>query len=243
MAATVGEIMNRELFGVSPTDSTTSALNGILALSISSAPVLDDVGRPIGVVSLRDLVGPKSGDTVASRMSAPAVVALVGSRIEDVAKLIGETGHRHLVVVDERGRAIGMVSTVDVVRALMGLPVRHPAAFPHRDAKTGVTWSDDTPLTQQAIEAAPDGPGVLALVHGAASIPERVVWVGSTNNVQTRLIDMLSRPQDDAELSRWLEHPEHLRFRTAAIPDRKVRERVAETVGATAHAGVLPIAR
>jgi CBS domain-containing protein len=57
MSSRVREIMNRELFRVRPGDVPSDVLNGILALGITGAPVVDDAGRPLGMVSLRDLVG------------------------------------------------------------------------------------------------------------------------------------------------------------------------------------------
>jgi CBS domain-containing protein len=230
MASTVREIMNRELFSVRPSDSVADAVSGILGLGVTTAPVLDAGGCPLGVVSLRDLVGPKTGLTATDRMSVPAVVVRESSSIDDAAKLVGEAGYRHLVVVDDRGRAVGMLSSVDVVRGLVGLPAHHPDSFPRLDAKTGLAWTEDLPLTNEDIDAAPDGPGILVLVHGGASVPERVVWVGSSHNVRTRLIDLLSLPQDDAELRHWLERREHLRFRAAAVTDARAREKITKAL-------------
>lgn len=230
MAATVREIMNRELFSVRPGDSVADALNGILGLGVTTAPVIDAGGYPLGVISLRDLVGPKTGLTAADRMSVPAVVTRESSSINDAARLVGETGHRHLVVVDNRGRAVGMLSSVDVVRGLAGLPAHHPDSFPRLDARTGLAWTEDLAFTEESIDGAPDAPGILVLVHGGASLPERVVWVGSTHNVRTRLIDLLSLPQDDADLTHWLERREHLRFRAAAVTDARVREKMTKTL-------------
>jgi CBS domain-containing protein len=230
MAMTVADIMNRELFSVRPGDSVADAVGGILGLGITTAPVIDAERHPLGVVSLRDLIGPKTGLTVADRMTARAVVVRERSSVDDAARLVGETGHRHLVVVDERGRAVGMLSSVDVVRGLVGLPAHHPDAFPRLDAKTGLAWTADLSLTEENFDAAPDGPGILVLVHGGASLPERVVWVGSSHNVRTRLIDLLSLPQDDAELTHWLEHRENLWFRAASVTNSKVREKIAKAL-------------
>jgi CBS domain-containing protein len=225
MSATVGEIMNTELFSVGPQDTVQTTLAGILGLEITAAPVLDAERHPLGVVSLRDLLG-REGLTASERMTAPAVVVREQARIVDAARLIGETGFRHLVVVDERGLAIGMVSAIDIVRALVGLPARHPAPFPHFDTKTGLIWTDDTPFDAAHLEAAPDGAGLLALVHDAPDRPRRVVWVESAANVSRRLRDMMSLPQESPELARWLADRSHLRFRAAAVSDAALRERL-----------------
>jgi len=227
MASIVKEIMNRELFSVRPTDTAANALNGLLALGIYGAPVLDSGQRPIGVVSLRDLVA-REGPTVTDRMSSPAVVVRSDARIFDAAKLIGETGYRRLVVIDDNSRAVGMLSAVNVIRGLVGLPVQHPAAFPHFDAETSLQWTDDAVLDIDRVDVAPDGPGLLLLIHSIPGTPDLVVWAESANNVQTRLLDLVSLPQDNPELNRLLEHRHHLRFRAAPVADPKVRERVVE---------------
>jgi CBS domain protein len=222
VAATVKEVMNAELFSLRLTDTTSMALEGILALGISAAPVLDRVGRPLGMVSWRDLVGSPPDVRVADRMSAPAVVIPEDARVADAARRIGETGHRHLVVVEATGRAVGMVSSIDLVRALVGLPAVHPRAFPHFDVSSGLTWTDDQELDERNVPAAPDGPGVLLLLHDAPGTFRRIAWVESAHNVQTRLLDLLSLPQESPDLARLLDHRPHLRFRAAFVgaPDR-----------------------
>jgi CBS domain-containing protein len=227
MAMIVKEIMNRELFRLRPSDPVGEALSGILELGITSAPVVDAEAHPLGVVSLRDLVGVDPSRRAVDLMSTPAAVVREDSSIAHAAELIAQTSYRHLVAVDDRGRAVGMVSAVDVVRGLIGQPARHPAAFPHLDTRDGLTWTDDRPLADETVDLAPDGPGLLVLVQGGVSLPERVVWVGSCGNVRARLIDLLTLPQDDLELTHWLEHRDHLRFRASAVADATERETLA----------------
>jgi len=213
VSAIVREIMNPELFSVGHEEPDSSALGGILAMGITAAPVLDDGRRPLGVASLRDLVESRDGALAAERMTSPAVVVRDDARIADAARLIGETSHRHLVVVDEDGRAVGMVSAIDVVRALAGLPSQHPAAFPHLDTRTGLTWTEDMVLDSTHVEAAFDGPGLILLVRDAPGVPRRVVWGEVADSVFTRLTDMLSLPQESPELGRLLADRGRLRFR------------------------------
>jgi CBS domain-containing protein len=148
-------------------------------------------------------------------MTSPAAVVRLDARLTDAARLMGESGYRHLVVVNEDHAAVGMVSALDVLRALTGVPTSHPAAFPHLDPKTGLAFTDDFVFDESQLDRAPDGPGVLALVHDPPGAPGGVVWVESVANLRTRLADMLSLPQRNEELSRWLTHRRHLRFRTA----------------------------
>jgi CBS domain-containing protein len=143
---------------------------------------------------------------------------------------MGETGYHRLVVVDEHDRPVGIISSLDVIRGLVGLPASHPSVFPHLDKATGVQWTDDIVLELDRVEAAPDGPGVLVLVYGGAGLRERVVWAESTNNVRTRLIDMLSTPQDHVPVVKYWLGRGHLRFRASSLPEPELRDLVVSRV-------------
>jgi ribosomal protein L30/L7E len=218
MARIVAEIMNRELFSVRPDDRAEVVLDAILAYGITAVPVLDDERRPLGVVSLRDLVDPERR----SPISSPAATVLQSASVEEAARALGVTSFHHLVVVDEEGRAVGMVSAVDLVRGLVGLPARHPAAFPHWDEELRVSWSDDTPLDVEHIARAPREPGVFVLVSGGVGQFETDVWAEGTNGVRGRLLELLGSPQEPA-LGAVLAHGA-LRYRTAIVLDSVKRE-------------------
>jgi CBS domain-containing protein len=230
MAKTVQEIMNRELFSLRPDEGCEDALGFILALGISGAPVVDGAGKPIGVVSFRDLLRHAGGDDVASRMTSPALTVSEGAAIEAAARLVGERGVHRIVVVDDTGRAVGIVSSVDLVRGLLGMPPSHPTTFPHYDAVIGASWTDETELVLDQVDVAPDAAGVFVLVRGGAGITDRVVWTEGANNVRTRLYDILSLPQSDPALRRVLETYGALRFRAAAIPDREALRHAARAL-------------
>ncbi len=235
MAKTVEEVMNRELFGVAPTERADRAQAGILALGIDGAPVLDGDRRPLGVVTLRDLVDAPRDALAAQRMSAPAVTVAASAPIADAAQRLAERGLHGAPVVDGDGRAVGFVATVDLLRALLGLPAAHPAVFPHLDAANGVTWSDDAVLDLAHVEAAPSAPGVLVLVHGGAGVVEQALWAEATHNLRTRVIDLLSGGAQEApQIAHWLERG-HLRFRCAEVRDDARRCAVASRVAATAQ--------
>jgi CBS domain-containing protein len=217
MAIRVREIMNRELFSVGPEESVESTLQAILALGITGVPIVDEQRVPLGHVSLRNLMKDRAGTTAKDRMSRPAATVPAEARIAEAARRLARSGYHRLIVVDEAGRAVGMVSSLDVIRGLLGLPAPHPAAFPHLDRETGLSWSDDLPLERSEIATAPDGPGVLVLIFGTAGAPDRVVWAESTGGLRGRLEEMLTARQPEL-LSAWLEHG-HLRFRVASAED------------------------
>jgi CBS domain-containing protein len=164
-------------------------------------------------------------------MTRPAAVVHEEAAIASAGRLLAETGYHRLVVVDHHGRAVGVVSALDVVRGLLGVPVVHPASFPHLDPRTGLVWTDDQPLVVDRLEAAPDGPGLIVLIHGGAGVPERVVWAESARNVYARLTDMLSTPQaDHPALAFWLNRGP-LRFRTAALSEDDLQRRTLTICG------------
>jgi CBS domain-containing protein len=226
MAATVREIMNGELFSVGPDTLAGDARHGILALGITGAPVVDEHLRPLGMVSLRDLAGRDDKTPVYALMNVPAAVIGTTASIAEAGRRLAETGYHRLVAIDERQRAVGVVSALDVVRALLGRPVVHPRAFPHYDRETDLTWSDDTALELGRLDAAPEAPGLLVLLYGGAFVPERIVWAESCDDVRTRLRQMLTLPQEPA-LAAWLDQ-RPLRYRAAALADRRRRRRELE---------------
>jgi CBS domain-containing protein len=240
MAKTVKEIMNPELFSFRSSEKKEDAFGYILALDITAAPVLGADREPIGMVSLRDLLAKRSATIVEECMRSPVVTIAENAAIDHAAHLLAEKGVHRLVAVDGAGRATGMVSALDVIRGLVGLPASHPSAFPHYDRATGVTFCDDTLLELSRLHVAPDGPGVLALISGGKGKPEHVVWAEASNNVRTRLYEMLSRPDDDDYvLRRLLRYTEGLRFRAALVPNAEKRARIAAAILSEVRHGVL----
>jgi CBS-domain-containing membrane protein len=122
---TVRDIMNAKVLYISQGERPSLARRHILSFGITAVPVLDETHRPVGVVSLRDLQRP--GDEV----QPPTIVATVkdSDTVEEGAKKLAATEFHHLVVVDAKGVAVGMVSSMDFLRALLGLEPRHPKAF------------------------------------------------------------------------------------------------------------------
>lgn len=123
--ATVREIMNPKLLYIHDGDRLSIARSQILRFGVTAVPVLDETHRPVGIVSLRDL----SEDEDQIKLSTPVVTVLATASVEDGARKLAETPYHHLVVVDDKGVAVGMVSAVDFLRAMLQLPPRHPAAF------------------------------------------------------------------------------------------------------------------
>lgn len=217
MAVTVAEIMNHELFSVHGEEAAGDVVSYLLALGITAAPVLDDDGRPIGFVALSDLVDGPPGLRIADRMSSPADVVVAGATIREAAATMARRSRHHLVCVDVEGRAVGFVSLLDVVRALVGAPICHPDSFPHYDPTTGLQWTNPIQLGLAMIETAPAGAGVLALIDGTPDRPDRVVWSEVVDDVRCRLRELATRPAAAPAHVREVALTGHLWFRAATM--------------------------
>lgn len=117
--STVSAYMNPKLVYVRDGDHPKIALRPMLELGLSTVPVLDEEHKPVGFLSLRDLVDHRDGH--APRSIGVRSVTTTDS-IESAAKVMLEAGVHHLVVLDEHGVAVGMLSTLDVMAALVGAP-------------------------------------------------------------------------------------------------------------------------
>jgi CBS domain containing-hemolysin-like protein len=123
---TVAEVMNREMLYLAEDARPQLAREPILQFGVTGVPVLDERGYPTGFVSLRDLF--THGE--APQASAPVFTVSANTPVETAAWELGATDHHQAVVVDEIGRAVGVVSAIDLLRELVGVPPHHPAAFP-----------------------------------------------------------------------------------------------------------------
>lgn len=239
MAILVEEIMNRELFFLRPDEPVDDALGYLLSLGISGAPVVDARMVPIGMLSFRDAAQADSGRRVDQNMNRPVMSIARTSSIEEAARRMAETGYHRLVVTDGGGKAVGLVSALDVMRGLIGLPAVHPPQFPHFDATTGLVWTDDAPLEAERIEAAPDAAGVLLLTRGGKAERNRAVWTEASANVRQRLLDLITEPQTSRPIARVLEEHD-LWFRAARTDDIFTARQVVHELQRGAHGIGLP---
>ena len=123
--ATVADIMNPKLLYIRDGQRLALARSQILRFGVTAVPILDEGHRPVGIVSLRDL----SVDEDQIRVSSPVVTVRASDPVEAGARKLAETDLHHLVVVDDKGVAVGMASAVDFLRAMLAIPARHPEAF------------------------------------------------------------------------------------------------------------------
>jgi CBS domain-containing protein len=225
MPRTVDEIMNREVLAVRPDTPVREVRELLRSFKVGAVPVVDDARLPLGVLSLRDVL--ETEGTAGGRMTKPAMCVATSTTIDHAARQLARTDRHHLVVVDGAGAAVGMLSTLDLLRALQGMPARHPAAFPHWDETTQVSWTDDCPFDEEGCATAPDVPGFLLIVSGVPGERDAVIWTEPCDNVRARAIELLSQPSKrPTSLLHDMAAP-GLRFRAAAVLDQSSRQRIA----------------
>jgi CBS domain-containing protein len=120
----VADYMATRLIVLKPTDTVFDAMHAFLDHRISGAPVVDDDGRLLGVLSETDLLEVVIQDSyhdqavgnVADYMKSPPETVDADADIYSLAERFrAERRHRYPVVRD--GRLVGQISRRDVLRA------------------------------------------------------------------------------------------------------------------------------
>ena len=214
--ATVRDVMTLEVFSSWPEENAGDALEYILMFGIHALPVLES-GVPLGVVSVSDLTGELEGVKVRDRMSTPAVAIVDTAPMAEAARLITETGLHHIVVTDSSGAAVGFLSAIDTVAALLRRTEGEDAESP----APGLEWSGLETPHGLGLQAAPDGPGVFVLYRLMRGQAPVVVWAGSTPNVQKTLDNFNEDPPPRLAEAYAADQ---IRFRAAASDDTGLRQ-------------------
>ena len=119
----VSTIMTRKVVCARPEMDASLLRARLLERGVTGAPVVDDWGRVVGVASKSDLVehevtSERHGKTVAEIMMPMAFTLPPEAPIGQAAALMAYEGVHRVVVVDERGCVVGVVSALDVARWL-----------------------------------------------------------------------------------------------------------------------------
>ncbi len=120
---TAADIMARSEATLSPDVDIYRAVQRLLKSKLTGAPVVDDNGVLLGMLTERDclrvLVGGLDGlpsGIVSDYMSAPAESIKPTAGLYDIVHLFLTRAYRKLPVVDETGRVIGQVSRRDTLK-------------------------------------------------------------------------------------------------------------------------------
>jgi CBS domain-containing protein len=126
---TVGELMSIEPVTVADTETVAEAERLMTDREITGLPVVDLVGRLVGVLSQTDLVrAHASGQSLANwpglavrhLMTSPALTIRLDETLLTAARMMEQHHvHRLVVVAPDGEHPIGVISTTDLVRALV----------------------------------------------------------------------------------------------------------------------------
>jgi CBS domain-containing protein len=125
MATTVSRIMRKRLETIEATSSVQQAAKKMKDNNVSSLLVVDENGRPQGLVSERDLVTKVCTtdvpvNTIKNKeiMSSPVITISSKSSPSKAADMMLQHNVRHLLVVDngDKNKPIGMITPLDFTR-------------------------------------------------------------------------------------------------------------------------------
>lgn len=111
------DIMSKDVIVLTPDMEAQEAADLLVRYRIHGAPVVDEAGMLVGMVSLVDLVG-KAGGTVRDIMTPDPVVAMEDTSVEELAQLMLDEMVRRVPIV-RGGQVVGIVSAIDIVRVYL----------------------------------------------------------------------------------------------------------------------------
>ena len=117
---TAAELMTAPVETISATTATSEAAARMRRLRVSRLLVTDESGSAVGVISISDLVAPfgrPSGQRrrVRDVMSHAIVTCPPDTSPQAIARAMTERRSRSVVVIDEDGRAVGVITGTDLL--------------------------------------------------------------------------------------------------------------------------------
>ena len=132
----VDDFMTTHLATARPEMDLLALVDLLLIQGISGAPVVDQDGKLVGMISEQDclrkiLVGTYQGDIggrVEDAMTSSVETVKMGASIVEVAEQMLVTNRRRFPVVDLEGRLRGQISRRDLLKAVRAyeIPNTHP---------------------------------------------------------------------------------------------------------------------
>ncbi len=129
------DYMSTRVLTFKPATNVFDAMQILMTRGFSGAPVVDDGGRLVGMLSESDLMQVVIQDSyyaettgiVADFMHAPVDTVSPNTDIYSLAERFVKERRRRFPVVGEDGRLVGQISRRDVLRAAIGLVGRQRA--------------------------------------------------------------------------------------------------------------------
>lgn len=230
MSKTAAEIMDQDFPYASQNDSILGLLHEMDHRGLGCAPVLDLAGHPLGMATVREIESCHSVKELTDHLKRSAVSVPQNVSIEEAAQTLARNGAESLVLLDESGVAVGALSALDLLRAMLGFDI----AFrePGKEVAQRGARARGLHLDLDAVQHTPGAPGVILLSRGDDVEGKRPVWVEATDNLRERLDEMLRLPQGEPKLEALLaDYPRLLHFRALIIRDPARRARFARSLG------------
>jgi len=222
------DVMNCHFFHASPSDTIPVLLQEMAGRGLGSVPVLDSAGRPLGVATTAEIERCLDMEELIDGLEHAPVCIDQNAPIEIAARALARQPSSSLIIVDAQGTAVGALSPVELLEAVLGVEPQPEAA---RDHERDELWDRADIFDLGAAHRAPEGPGIILLSPGLDERKRRRVWAESTDNLRERLDQMLREPQDDEALESMLEvYPRTVRLRWLPIGDGAQRARLAEAL-------------
>jgi len=128
---TAAQIMRTKLVTLTPSMTVMDATELLLRHSISGAPVLDQNGSLVGILSELDCVSDILNSSmnnspielVESVMTRDVVTVAPDTNLTTLAHMFSSKRFRRLPVVDEQGRLLGQLSRRDLMKALYDIMI------------------------------------------------------------------------------------------------------------------------
>lgn len=124
----ITDFMAKKLITFKPSDDIRSAIETIVKKGISGAPVVDDEGNLVGILSEKDCIrtiiggpynqAPGAAGVVADFMSTNVKTIAADRSILDAAYEFALTPYRRFPVID-KGKLVGQISRHDILKAIL----------------------------------------------------------------------------------------------------------------------------
>ena len=125
MSATIADYMSTELVSFTPDDNIIDAMRRLLHWQLSGAPVIDESGQMVGILSQKDCLTivynaayhQDLGGQVSQYMSREVEHIDARSSVVDAAEKFLHSSFRRFPVLRD-GKLVGLISRHDILRAL-----------------------------------------------------------------------------------------------------------------------------
>ncbi len=119
----VGQVMTRQLVTVTPSTPLLELKELMRTHRVSGAPVVDEDGNLVGIISIEDLLRAfETGATkarVGERMSRPVISVCETDSVTTALQKLLQTGVGRLPVVNAWGELVGILTKGDITRGLL----------------------------------------------------------------------------------------------------------------------------